>query len=75
MHQRFFVFSAVFSSGLFSSTRTTMDFGSIRLDFPTKKKLKDIVSEMEKAQDPIDIVILSICELSQDDYKTYWSED
>jgi len=47
------------------------NFGCQREDFPSLYELRQIVEKQKAAKD---VVILSICELSEKDYNTFWGE-
>lgn len=69
LYQRFFMFSAIFNHwGVMHSK----NFGTQRDIFPSMYELKQQVIDAHEGADQI--VILSICELSEDDYKTFWGD-
>lgn len=69
--ERYFICSAIYSRGLRS---ITINYGVTHHSFPSNKALKDYVLNYRKADRPENIVILAVCEVSEQDYKSFWAE-
>jgi len=68
---RYFIFAATFEVDKYKPV--TQNFGHVRkTDFPTITNLKDVVRSYH--QDAFIIVILSVCEVKEDEYKRFFSE-
>lgn len=68
---RHFIFSATFSLGKYGTA--SQNFGHKRTDnFPTISNLKDVVRSFNS--EAVDIVILSVCEVKEDEFKRFFSE-
>lgn len=68
---RHFIFSATFSLGKYKTA--SQNFGHTRTgDFPTISNLKDVVRSFNS--EAVDIVILSVCEVKEDEFKRFFSE-
>lgn len=68
---RHFLFAATFKLDTYETA--TQNFGHVRKkDFPTITNLKDVVRSYHKKAN--NIVILSISEVKEDDFKRFFSE-
>ena len=68
---RYFIFSAIFLLGKYKTA--SQNFGHTRTgDFPTISNLKDVVRSFNS--EAVDIVILSVCEVKEDEFKRFFSE-
>jgi hypothetical protein len=67
---RHFIFSATYTIGYKTITR---NFGTIREVFLTNNQFKGIIKELNPNNELKDIVILSVCEVSKEDFETFWS--
>ena len=68
---RYFLFAA--SMDLPGSKTAMQNNGSVRADFPSIKDLKEVVVFYQK--EARNIIILSICEVSEVDYDKFFSEE
>jgi hypothetical protein len=57
-----------------SGKTVTINFGYKSQLFPSKKDLVNVVLDKREEDEPQDIVVLSICELSENDFEKFWSE-
>ena len=68
---RYFIFAAAFELDKYKAA--TQSFGHVRkTNFPTITNLKDVVRSYN--QDAFNIVILSVCEVKEDEFKRFFSE-
>jgi hypothetical protein len=68
---RYFIFAATFELDKYKTA--TQNFGHVRkTNFPTITNLKDVVRLYNK--DAFNIVILSVCEVKEDEFKRFFSE-
>lgn len=68
--KRCFFFAAIYT---FGSSTLHRNYGRRQETFPTNGDLRSVVLDYEPKA--TNVVILSICELSFDDYKTYWKDE
>ena len=67
---RYFIVGATFN--LSGGNTATQVFGHKRKDFPTIKKLIDVVRKFH--DNASNVVILSVCEVKEEEYKKFFSE-
>lgn len=72
-NKRYFFFAALMIYD--NETMCNQNFGSSWLGFPTIKQVREAAKEHYPETSFKAIIILSICELSEEDYKTFWSDN
>ncbi len=69
---RYFIFSSVYTGE--RSSLISTNFGITRNSFPSNKELQEIVKSNKKDNYISNIVVLSICEVTKEDYNTFWGD-